>query len=600
MAPNISIVVCCYNMARELPRTIRSLSPVMQHGMQGSDYEIIVVDNGSTKPFDEDACRQWGADLRVMRIDPASASPSPVHAVNAGIAQARGDLIGVLIDGARIASPGLIRFAAMADKLADRAVILTLGFHLGAQVQMESVLKGYDRQQEDRLLDQSGWTEDGYRLFDISVFAGSSAGGWFGPINESNAIFMRKALWNELGGFDERFQSPGGGYVNLDALARAVALPGATVVTLLGEATFHQVHGGVATNAIDNPHDAFQAEYLKIRGHPFQAPAYETFYVGSVPLNTLASIGDLAKSSLFREPAQAAARYLARASASRLSGDAEAAAAAYRTALSFDNDSAEAHVGLSELRMPGEGYLSWLARFHETLSPEIYLEIGVATGRSLALARPPTRAIAVDPQPRINVPLAAETSIFSETSDAFFDAKQFVPLLKNRPVDLGFIDGSHLFEQALKDFMRLESYCGRKSMILLHDTVPLDERTQRRDRITKFHSGDVRKTVLCLKHYRPDLDIFTIATPWTGLTVITNLDPGSRILADGYTQAVKEFVAMPYSEIENRLDVALNLVPNEWQTIETRLKACGIISAASCGAGGSDRGDRMNFQKTNR
>ena len=116
---------------------------------------------------------------------------------------------------------------------------------------MESVQQGYNQEQEDRLLEQARWTEDGYRLFDISVFAGSSAGGWFKPIGESNAIFMRKALWDELGGFDERFQSPGGGYVNLDTLSRAVALPGVTVVTLLGEGTFHQVHGGVATNATD-------------------------------------------------------------------------------------------------------------------------------------------------------------------------------------------------------------------------------------------------------------------------------------------------------------------------------------------------------------
>lgn len=283
MTPNTSIVVCCYNMARELPRTIRSLSPPMQRGVQASDYEIIVVDNGSTERFDENECRRWFADLRVIRIDPQSALSSPVHAINIGIAQARGALIGVMIDGARIASPGLIALTGMAGRLADRAVILTLGFHLGSEVQMKSVLQGYNQEEEDRLLEQSGWTEDGYRLFDISVFAGSSAGGWFKPINESNAIFMRKPLWDELGGYDERFQSPGGGYVNLDTLSRAVALPGVTMVTLLGEGTFHQVHGGVATNATDNVHDAYQAEYLKIRGRPFKAPAYESLYLGTSP-----------------------------------------------------------------------------------------------------------------------------------------------------------------------------------------------------------------------------------------------------------------------------------------------------------------------------
>ena len=72
MIPNISLVVCAYNMARELPRTIRSLSPLMQQGVAAEDYEIIVVDNGSTEPFDEDALRRYGADVRILRIPPAA------------------------------------------------------------------------------------------------------------------------------------------------------------------------------------------------------------------------------------------------------------------------------------------------------------------------------------------------------------------------------------------------------------------------------------------------------------------------------------------------------------------------------------------------
>ena len=290
MAPKVSIVVGCYNMRRELPRTIRSLSPPMQSGVAVSDYEIIVVDNGSTQPFDEDACRQWGADLRVIRVDPEIAPSSPVRAINCGIAQTRGGLIGVMIDGARIASPGLIKFAMLADKLSDRTVILTLGFHLGFEMQMTSVLKGYNQEEENRLLAHACWTEDGYRLFDIAVLAGSSQEGWFSAINESNAIFMRKPLWNELGGFDEKFKAPGGGLVNLDTLARAVRLPQVSIVTLLGEGTFHQFHGGVATNSAHNTWDAFHAEYMEIRGCPFQKPVYQSIYVGSVTTNALSSI----------------------------------------------------------------------------------------------------------------------------------------------------------------------------------------------------------------------------------------------------------------------------------------------------------------------
>lgn len=283
--PKVSVVVVVYNMAREAPRTLFSLSAAFQLNIHAEEYEVIVVDNGSTPPFDPRVLAALEGNFRLIRIDPAPRSP--VHAINRGLAVARGEVIGVMIDGARLASPGIIGLAAAAVRPSDRFVALTLGFHLGSKVQMQSVPEGYDQREEDRLLDRSGWLEDGYRLFDISVFAGSSAGGWFRPINESNAIFMRRRLWDELEGYDERFTSPGGGYVNLDTLCRAVALPDVAFVTLLGEGTFHQVHGGVATNGTGAMHETWQAEYTTIRGRPFRTPSYRSQYLGCMPPNAL-------------------------------------------------------------------------------------------------------------------------------------------------------------------------------------------------------------------------------------------------------------------------------------------------------------------------
>lgn len=274
--PALSVILVAYNMARELPRTLASLSRRMQPGTDGLQYEIIVVDNGSVPPVS----LPYDPMVSIMRVK--DASPSPAAAVNRAVEASGGDLVGVFVDGARLASPGILRLAAQAAKLHHRPVIATLGFHLGPEMQVESVAKGYDQAQEDALLTSSGWQEDGYRLFRISTFAGSSADGWFQPIAESNALFMPRELWRELGGYDERFVCPGGGLMNLDLYKRACELPETQLVVLLGEGTFHQVHGGVATNALVSPWAEFHGEYVAIRGQPYVRPSPDPLYLGHV------------------------------------------------------------------------------------------------------------------------------------------------------------------------------------------------------------------------------------------------------------------------------------------------------------------------------
>lgn len=285
MTPRLSIVVVTYNMAREIPRTIRSLSPAMQRGVTADDYEIILVDNGSVAPHDQDSLRQWGA--RICFAEVPRPTVSPVAAVNLGLELAQGELCGVLVDGARMVTPGLLASALSARQTAPRPVIATVGFHLGPEHQSRSVLRGYDQAVEDRLLDEVDWTRDPYRLFKIAVFAGSSSHGWFAPMTESNALFLPKALWDELGGFDPRFTSPGGGLANLDVYARACAAPGSQLIVLLGEGTFHQIHSGVSSNSAESKWPEFHAEYQGIRGHAFVTPSPEPLYHGSVSRHAL-------------------------------------------------------------------------------------------------------------------------------------------------------------------------------------------------------------------------------------------------------------------------------------------------------------------------
>lgn len=275
----LSIVVISYNTPRELPRTLLTLSPAYQRGIDRNEYEVIVVDNGSTNPPTAAQYEHLGMDLTVYTTE--SPVPSPVAAINRGLNLSIGSSVGVFIDGARIASPGLLRSAMEALRTSPRAVVGTRGRYLGYKFQRDSMLEGYDQGAEDQLLASVAWQTNGYELFQISVFDESAGGSWLNRIAESNSLFMSRQMWAELNGYDRRFQLPGGGMVNLDTWERALSLPDARPIVLLGESTFHQFHGGVATNGSLATIDKFYEEYRTIRGREYEVPKDPVLLWGS-------------------------------------------------------------------------------------------------------------------------------------------------------------------------------------------------------------------------------------------------------------------------------------------------------------------------------
>ncbi|MEY2518426.1 MAG: hypothetical protein QOF24_185 [Verrucomicrobiota bacterium] len=286
-APKLSVVVVVYNIPREAARTLHSLSAQYQRYIRADDYEVIVVDNGSKPRFDPRILEHLSGNFRLIRIDPAP--PSPARAVNRGLAEAKGDIIGVMIDGARIVTPGLLHFARHGTQLFDRAVVATLSWYLGFDLQRWAMRSGYNHAAEEALLAGIGWPNDGYRLFEVATPEESSLDGWLQPIAESNALFMSRASWDVLGDFDERFDAPGGGLVNHDVFRRALELPAAELVLLLGEGTFHQFHRGVATNAsverAAGNWTRWMRQYERIKGRTYEwpRPRGAVKYLGVLP-----------------------------------------------------------------------------------------------------------------------------------------------------------------------------------------------------------------------------------------------------------------------------------------------------------------------------
>ena len=108
---------------------------------------------------------------------------------------------------------------------------------------------GYDQEYEDRLFEAIRWPSAGYRLFEIGHFVGDRD--WLDGVWESNCMFVPRSQLEQVGGFDESFSMAGGGYANLELYERLGSSPDVTVCTILGEGSFHQVHGGTTTNQTD-------------------------------------------------------------------------------------------------------------------------------------------------------------------------------------------------------------------------------------------------------------------------------------------------------------------------------------------------------------
>jgi Methyltransferase domain len=159
----------------------------------------------------------------------------------------------------------------------------------------------------------------------------------------------------------------------------------------------------------------------------------------------------------------------------------------------------------------------FLLQLHELLKPQTYLEIGVQHGYSLELAKDAKVAIGIDPVPLPLVAVHSNQVLYSMTADDYFETITPSPV-----IDLAFIDGSHLFEDALNDFMNLYPLCGPRSVVVFDDVLPYNQAIANREQPPGDWTGDVWKVVEILQGYfgSTNLNIHTVDTTPTGTMVV--------------------------------------------------------------------------------
>ena len=184
-----------------------------------------------------------------------------------------------------------------------------------------------------------------------------------------------------------------------------------------------------------------------------------------------------------------------------------------------------------------------LRGLHQVLTPRTYLEIGVNEGASLTLSR--SKSVAVDPDFRVRHPLHCDLDLVKAKSDEYFTRPDALAHFHGVAVDLAFIDGMHLSEFAVRDFINVERHLAPTAVTVFDDVLPRNALEAARVRRTGAWAGDVYKAVQIISRHRADLVVLFINTWPTGTAIVVGSDPSSSILPDVYP------AELPYFEAED-------------------------------------------------
>lgn len=276
MSPLLDIVICTFNMRLELANTLQSMLPPYQKEVSIESFNILIVDNGSVDGTTSAEFESMSPNIRFYTYPETTRSPA--QAINWVIDNfSTAKYLMICIDGARLFSPLIIKKSMEVVDFIPNSFIYTLGYHIGSKTHMVLSDEGYTISEARNFLNSIDWKKNSAVLKNNSVLAGSSRGGYFSDVTESNAFCIRRSDIDRIGAYHEGFLSPGGGLCNLEIFERLVMDSATINVCLLEEGTYHQYHGGAAT-AKKVKQSIFADEYERLIGRKYVKKNYSRFY----------------------------------------------------------------------------------------------------------------------------------------------------------------------------------------------------------------------------------------------------------------------------------------------------------------------------------
>lgn len=288
-APRLTVLLIGFHMPEQLANTLYSLRHDYQRNVSQEDYEVVLVENRSACCLAPEAVASLPDNFRYFLRDEAGVSPAA--AINFGLEQARGEYVCLMIDGARLLTPGVLGNILRATVMRRDCFVAVPGYTLGYPQEHDRLGSQYCFELDRTHLQQLGWPANGYGLFERSFFSKSNLKGFFFTNTESNCLTVRREELEKLGGADERFNLKGGGMLNLYFYRELLKQPRLHFFLLAGEGTFHQYHGGATSSGADGFDefvDEMQAQYTAIAGERYVGVQREPVLLGQISEQAMA------------------------------------------------------------------------------------------------------------------------------------------------------------------------------------------------------------------------------------------------------------------------------------------------------------------------